>query len=78
MAANNHAAPQLMTLGVLKQYIRLSHKHKAPTVAKLAELRHMTPNGVRLHLVYLLRQGYIERRGSSWKTVVITGKGLNA
>lgn len=78
MTANRQAGSQLMTLGVLKQYIRLNCKHKSPGIYKLAELRHMTPSAIRMHLLYLLREGYIERRGKGWRDIAITWKGKQA
>lgn len=77
MTANRHAGSQLMTLGVLKQFMRLSRRHKSPGIGKLAKLRNMSSNAVRLHLLYLWHEGYIERRGAGWKDIEITRKGRN-
>lgn len=78
MTANHQAGSQLMTLGVLKQFMRLSARHQSPGVYKLAALRNMSPSAVRMHLLYLWREGYIERHGDGWKDIEITGKGKNA
>ncbi len=74
MTANNHAQPQLMTLGVVNQYIA-EHDGNPPHLLTLATLRHMSVAGVMKHMNYLAKQGYIIRTGKLWHEIWVTEKG---
>lgn len=76
MTANHRAAAQLMTLGVLNAYIR-THGYPPP-VTELAKLRHMCGKSIRLHMLYLQRQGYIVQDGWTWQQIRVTEKGRDA
>ena len=76
MTANNRAGSQLTTLAVLNTYIE--RNGYAPGLDELAELRNMTTGGIRYHMLYLMRQGYILKTGKHWRDVLITEKGASA
>ncbi len=76
MTANHNAQSQLMTLGVLIAFIGANGF--PPPVTKLAELRKMSLKNVRLHMLYLERQGYITHDGYTWQQIRVTDKGRAA